>query len=45
MGTLFAIEFLYRTWRFRRYVGGPLNPLLERLFPPIQEDGEDVTRA
>jgi uncharacterized membrane protein len=34
MGTLFSIEFLYRTWRFRRYVGGPLNPLLERVFPP-----------
>jgi hypothetical protein len=34
MGTLFSIEFLYRTWRFRRYVGGPLNPLLERIFPP-----------
>lgn len=34
MGTLFTLEFLYRTWRFRRYVGGPLNPLLERIFPP-----------
>ena len=34
MGTLFALEFLYRTWRFRRYTGGFLNPLLERLFPP-----------
>ena len=45
MGTLFAVEFLYRTWRFRRYVGGPLNPLLERLFPPRGGDGEDVTRA
>lgn len=45
MGTLFAIEFLYRTWRFRRYVGGPLNPLLERLFPPFEDDGEDASGA
>ncbi len=45
MGTLFAVEFLYRTWRFRRYTGGPLNPLLERVFPPRGGDGEDVTRA
>jgi uncharacterized membrane protein len=44
MGTLFAVEFLYRTWRFRRYFGGPLNPLLERLFPPL-EKREDGTRA
>ena len=34
MGTLFALEFLVRTWRFRRYTGGFLNPLLERIFPP-----------
>lgn len=45
MGTLFGIEFLYRTWRFRRYVGGPLNPLLERVFPPLDDDREDATGA
>jgi uncharacterized membrane protein len=45
MGTLFAIEFLYRTWRFRRYVGGPLNPLLERIFPPFEDDREDAHGA
>lgn len=45
MGALFGVEFLYRTWRFRRYVGGPLNPLLERLFPPLEGDREDPTRA
>ena len=49
MGTLFSVEFLYRTWRFRRYVGGPLNPLLRRVFPRRPQgpagDGEDVTRA
>lgn len=37
MGTLFTLEFLYRTWRFRRYTGGFLNPLLERIFPPRVE--------
>jgi len=34
MALLFAAELLYRTWRFRRYHGGFLNPLLERMFPP-----------
>lgn len=34
MGGLFVAEFLYRTWRFRRYTAGFLNPLLERVFPP-----------
>ena len=34
IGICFTIEFLYRTWRFRRYNGGFLNPLLERMFPP-----------
>lgn len=45
MGALFCGEFLYRTWRFRRYVGGPLNPLLERVFPPLDGDRRDPTRA
>lgn len=34
MGLLFASEFVYRHWRFRRYVGLPTDPLLRRLFPP-----------
>ncbi len=34
MGALFAGEFLYRHWRFRRYVGLPTDPLLRRIFPP-----------
>ena len=34
MGLLFATEFVYRHWRFRRYVGLPTDPLLRRLFPP-----------
>jgi uncharacterized membrane protein len=34
MGLLFAAEFVYRHWRFRRYVGLPTDPLFRRLFPP-----------
>jgi len=34
IGILFACEFVYRAWRFRRYLGGPTDALLRRLFPP-----------
>ena len=34
MGSLFLVEFIYRHWRFRRFVGTPLDPLLRRIFPP-----------
>lgn len=34
MGMLFAAEFTYRAWRFRRYEGGMLDPLFRRIFPP-----------
>jgi len=34
MGLVFAAEFLYRHWRFRRYVGLPTDPLMRRIFPP-----------
>ena len=34
IGTLFAIEFVYRHWRFRRYLGAPTDALLRRIFPP-----------
>jgi uncharacterized membrane protein len=34
MGLLFAAEFVYRHWRFRRYVGLPTDALLRRVFPP-----------
>jgi uncharacterized membrane protein len=34
MGLLFLVEFFYRHWRFRRFVGTPLDPLLRRIFPP-----------
>ncbi len=34
VGALFAAEYVYRHWRFRRYVGAPTDPLLRRIFPP-----------
>jgi uncharacterized membrane protein len=34
MGVLFTTEFIYRHWRFRRYIGLPTDPLFRRLFPP-----------
>lgn len=34
VGALFAAEYLYRHWRFRRYVGAATDPLLRRIFPP-----------
>jgi uncharacterized membrane protein/3-hydroxymyristoyl/3-hydroxydecanoyl-(acyl carrier protein) dehydratase len=34
MGLLFASEFVYRQWRFRRYVGAPSDVLFRRIFPP-----------
>jgi uncharacterized membrane protein/predicted hotdog family 3-hydroxylacyl-ACP dehydratase len=34
MGLLFAGEYVYRHARFRRYVGGPADALLCRLFAP-----------
>jgi uncharacterized membrane protein/3-hydroxymyristoyl/3-hydroxydecanoyl-(acyl carrier protein) dehydratase len=34
MGTLFASEYVYRHWRFRRYLGAFTDPVLRRLFPP-----------
>ena len=34
LGLLFACEFVYRQWRFRRYVGAPTDVLFRRIFPP-----------
>jgi uncharacterized membrane protein len=34
MGALFAGEYVYRHWRFRRYSGAPTDALLRRIFPP-----------
>lgn len=35
LGALFAAEYVYRHWRFRRYRGGFADPILRRLFPPL----------
>jgi uncharacterized membrane protein len=34
MGALFSAEFIYRHWRFRRYIGLPTDIVLRKLFPP-----------
>ena len=34
IGALFASEYTYRQWRFRRYFGAPTDVLFRRLFPP-----------
>lgn len=34
MGIVFSAEFIYRHWRFRRYIGLPTDALLRKLFPP-----------
>jgi uncharacterized membrane protein len=39
MGALFAAEFVYRHYRFRRYVGAPTDALLKKFFPPREAPG------
>ena len=34
VGALFSAEFVYRQWRFRRYLGAPTDALFRRIFPP-----------
>ncbi len=34
VGILYGSEFIYRHWRFRRYVGAPTDFVLRRIFPP-----------
>lgn len=41
IGTLFGAEYVYRHWRFRRYVGGLADPLLKWCFPPHSEAQAD----
>ena len=40
VGILFASEFTYRHWRFRRYLGAPTDPLFRRVFPPRDRGAE-----
>jgi uncharacterized membrane protein len=35
MSLIFLSEFLYRHWKFRRYVGLPTDRFLKKIFPPI----------
>jgi len=37
IGMLFTAEYVYRHWRFRRYMGGMADPLLKWFFPPHSE--------
>ncbi|MDE0884893.1 MAG: hypothetical protein OSB70_05125 [Myxococcota bacterium] len=37
IGVLFAVEYIYRHWRFRRYLGAPTDFLLKRIFPPADQ--------
>ena len=34
VGVLFSAEYVYRHYRFRRYIGAPTDALLRRFFPP-----------
>lgn len=36
-GVLFAGEYVYRHWRFRRYIGAATDPLLKLIFRPLEE--------
>lgn len=47
MGMLFGGEYIYRHWRFRRFVGGFADPLLKWFFPPHSESSatKSVGRA
>lgn len=40
MGMVFAVEYVYRHWRFRRYIGAPGDRFLKWFFPP-----PDTTRS
>jgi uncharacterized membrane protein len=41
IGIIFASEFVYRQWRFRRYLGAPTDPLFRRVFPPRGGEAEE----
>jgi uncharacterized membrane protein len=34
IGMLFTVEYIYRHWKFRRYLGGFADSFLKRYFPP-----------
>lgn len=39
VGMLFSAEYIYRHYRFRRYMGAPTDALLRRFFPPRETSG------
>ena len=39
VGVLFSVEYVYRHYRFRRYLGAPTDPLLRKFFPPREASG------
>ncbi len=39
VGILFSAEYVYRHYRFRRYIGAPTDALLRRFFPPREVPG------
>lgn len=43
IGLLFAVEFTYRQWRFRRYVGSVTDPLFRLVFPARVTEAADST--
>ena len=42
MGAFHLTEFTIRKYRFRTYLGGPLDPIYRRIFPPHPADEEPV---
>lgn len=45
LGTLFVVEYLYRHYRFRRYVGAFTDPVLRRVFPPRESPPASADQA
>lgn len=41
VGLLYAGEYSYRQWRFRRYLGAPTDFLFRRVFPPRRPSGSE----
>ncbi len=39
VGVLFSAEYVYRHYRFRRYLGAPTDSLLRKFFPPRETSG------
>jgi hypothetical protein len=42
MGVLFGVELTVRSWRFRRYLGAPTDPIFRWIFPPTSAEPEGM---